>query len=295
MSAPRVAGVLSVLMLLSWQPANVNLLCGQEQVPSVRVLQDTTLIQVVKLRDGTTWEGRVIAVEGDWVRFMTLGGVEVRFRSADVASVREVRGVRGGARLWRRDPSDSRLFLAPTARVPESGHGYFGVYELFFPSAAVGIAGFAMISGGVSIFPGISLSDQIFYIAPKIRFLQIDVVSAAVALVWVRPGDADESAGMVYGALTAGSETASFTGGIAFPFVSDTGFSDEPVPVLGGEFRVSKALKLMTENWISLAEGGALLSLGGRVISGQFTAELAGVLPTEGDFVLPVVNVSFGW
>ncbi len=266
---------------------------GQRADP-LRVLSDTTAVQQVELGDGTKLLGRIVRIDGDDIFFRTLGNVDIRFERRDVRNVREVRGELYNGEFWPEDPSDSRLFLAPTARVPGHGHGYFGVYELFVPSFGVGIGTVFMISGGFSAIPGIDLRDQVYYIAPKAQVFNSEYVQGAVGLFWAKPGTNEESVGMAYSGVTAGTPRASFSGGIAFPFGSRSGFSDNPLLMVGGEVRATKRLKVITENWIAPSEGDAILSLGFRIITSRLTVEVAVATTTEGGF-LPLVNFSTAW
>ncbi len=272
-------------------------LTAQEPPQEIAVVQDTSVVQHVELRDGTKLTGRVVSIDGEWVTFVTLGGVELRFRRGDVASVRETSRARAREEMWPRDGSDSRLFVSPTARVPDHGHGYFGVYELFFPSVGVGLGGVAMLSGGVTIIPGIDISDQVFYLSGKARFLNTDYVQAAAGVFWVRAGSSDESAGAVFGTITAGSDIASFTGSLGFPFVTESGFEEKPLISLGGELRASRRIKFITENWVVPGEDGSILSFGVRFITSSLTAELAGIFPTTAEDVVffPLVSFSYTW
>ena len=99
---------------------------------------------------------------------------------------------------------------------------------------------------------------------------------------------------MVYGGITAGDYRASFSGGIAFPFASESGFAEDPLVMLGGEMRASRSLKIITENWLIPGEEQALLSLGVRIIGSRTTVEAAAVTSTEGGF-FPIVNFSVFW
>jgi hypothetical protein len=86
-----------------------------------------------------------------------------------------------------------------------------------------------MVSGGVSIVPGIALDEQVFYLSGKARFVNVEYVQAAVGVFWVHAGSTDESAGAVFGTVTAGSDIASFTGSLGFPFATASGFEEKPL------------------------------------------------------------------
>ncbi len=266
-----------------------------QQASRLRVLSDTTAVQEIELGDGTKLLGRIVRVEGNDVFFRTLGNVDIQFERRDVRTVREPRGDIYGGEFWPADPSNSRLFLAPTARVAGHGHGYFGVYELVVPSFGVGIGNVFMVSGGFSAVPGIDLQDQVFYIAPKAQVFNSEYVQGAVGLFWAKPGTSEESVGMAYSGVTAGTPRAAFSGAIAFPFGSRDGFSDNPLLMLGGEVRATKRLKIISENWIAPSEEDAIVSLGFRIIASRLTVEVAVATSTGGGGFLPVVNFSTAW
>ncbi len=272
-----------------------SLAARQVREDRLRVLDDTTIVQQVELLDGTKLFGRIARIDGTQILFRTVGGLEIGFRRRDVKQVRVVRGRRYQGEFWPADPSDSRLFLAPTARVPGHGHGYAGVYELVVPSFGVGIGKIGMISGGFSAIPGIDLEDQVFYIAPKLQLFSSKYLQGAVGLLWVKPGTSEESVGMVYTGITAGDFRAAFSGGISFPFGSRSGFSEDPLLMLGGEVRATKSLKLITENWIVPGEEATILSFGFRIIQSRLTVEAAVATSTEGGGFLPLVNFSITW
>jgi hypothetical protein len=209
--------------------------------------------------------------------------------------IRKPRGVRHGRDFWPRDRSDSRLFIGPTARVSGNGRGYVGLYELFFPSAAIGIGDIAMISGGMSIFPTLGLDEQIYYFAPKVRLLGLEMVSAAAGLLYVGVGSEDEYGGLAYGVVTLGDDRAAVTAGPGFPFYSDGGFADEMLAMVGGEVRVSRGLKLISENWFVPGSEGAFFTLGLRGLTGAHSIEFAVLIPTTGDVLIPVASYSAGF
>jgi hypothetical protein len=290
-----IARPLALVFLIIVATGGLASLQAQETPPQLEVTQDTSVIVEVELRDGTKLRGRVVAIDGEWVTFETVGGVEHRFRHSDVVKVEHLAATSIARRDWKKDGGDSRLFVGPTARVPDHGHGYAGIYELIFPSAAVGLANVAMIGGGFSIVPGLSVEEQVYFLSAKVRFLNIDMVQAAVGAFLVGAGGVDDRAGLVYGTVTAGSEIASFTGSLAFPFYTGSDFESQPIVTLGAEYRVSRVVKLITENWFVPGEDGALFSLGIRGITGDFIVEFAGVVPTVDVIVFPLVSFAYTW
>ena len=77
-----------------------------------RIVEDSTVVQEVRLRDGSKLLGHIVAIEGVTIDFVTLGGIRVQFQRRDAERIREIRGVRRGDDFWPEDPSNSRLFVA---------------------------------------------------------------------------------------------------------------------------------------------------------------------------------------
>lgn len=73
--------------------------------------------------------------------------------------------------------TNNRTFIMPTAN-PISNNHYVGVYELLMPYAGVGITDWVSISGGRSVLPRTSQSDQISLINSKISFPKINFIDS---------------------------------------------------------------------------------------------------------------------
>ena len=56
------------------------------------------------------------------------------------------------------------------------------------------------------------------------------------------------SVGALYGVLTRGSSDQAVTLGVGVAY-DDDGFFDQPVVMVGGEFRLSRTIKLVAENY----------------------------------------------
>jgi hypothetical protein len=264
------------------------------QVSKFAVPADSSAVQEIELQDGSQLVGRITRVWGDSLSFVTLSGIILNLGARDVRLVRVVHGEMVRDEFWAADPSDSRLFLGPTARVPGHGRGYFGVYELLFPSAAVGISDRFMISAGASLVPGVSLSEQVFYFSPKLQLIDTKPVQVAAGAMWLQPGEED-GMGLAFASLTAGTSIAAFTGGVAYPFAGEGFDGQRPIVMLGGEVRVSQGIKLITENWILPDADEAALSLGVRILVRRFTIEAAAVSATDLEAVVPLVSFSVAW
>ncbi len=239
-----------------------------------------SLSQLVVLRNGTTLIGRTIAIVGDSVQFAANVGT-VTFAFADVEEVRIVApgDVRDG-QYWFLNPNDTRLLFAPTARMLPRGDGYFSAYYVVLPGVAYGITDRVTIGGGVSLVPGLSLGEQVYYVTPKVGFVQRENVQlAAGALIAAAPfndaGDTSERFGVLYGVGTLGSRDRNVTLGLGWGFAGDD-VESSPVIMLGGQTRVSRRVSLVSENYVFRAIGdGALVSYGARFMGERIAVDLA--------------------
>jgi len=252
-------------------------LFAQETVSQSTLSQaDTSQVFVVKLNDGSSVIGRIskITAEGFEVE-TTVGRVTIPYTKTVSAKVIDPTKIRDGY-YWFPNPNQTRLFLAPTGRMLKQGNGYYQNIYLFFNGLAYGITDNITIGGGMSVFPTDNfLENNIFYFTPKVGTAINENVSLAAGAIIINPPSLDEVAGLAYGVGTFGNETASFTGGLAFPFAGDD-LAEQAVIMLGADLRVSRRISLITENWIVTGDdGGALFAYGVRFFGEQLSVDLA--------------------
>jgi hypothetical protein len=249
------------------------------------------------LRDGSTLNGRVIEVTPTVVRFVSAIG-ETSIPRSSIASIRLVAltSVHDGE-IWPEDPSRTRLFFAPTGRMLRSGESYFADAYIFFPSLQVGVTDMFTLGGGMSIFPGVGLDEQIYYLTPKVGVYASPNVNIAVgALVAGAKVISDQSpAGIGYGVVTLGDENSSVTIGSGFGFARGN-TSSVGVLMVGGSTRVSKSVALVSENYFtSERDANVLLSGGIRFMSEHIAVDLAGFGGKGIDIVVPYVAFIYRW
>ncbi len=270
---------------------------------------DSTTVQVVKLADGSTVVGRFVDVAGDPLRFETSGGV-ITIRRGDLRDIKEAhrRGLRSGE-YWPEDPNPSRLFFGPTARVLPAKEADFSSTYLFLLSASAGVGGVGQFGGGLSVLPFEDFSDNLFFVTGKVAIPVSPKAQFAVGGLagWAGGFDDDiggAGIGAVYGVGTFGTKDHAFTGGIALPFGDvDT----KPVFLLGGETRIGKRVKLVTENYfvveddryqISGVQYGSrhltgVFGYGFRIFGDKIAVDLAFLNSTEGGVFPGIPYVDF--
>lgn len=249
-------------------------------------------VQELVLRDGTRAAGRVERIEGGRVLFRTTAGAEISVETGQIAAVRSLAGEMAGGEYRRADPNPTRLFFGPTARSVPAGTGYLGVFEILLPFVQVGLTDRFSLGGGTPLIFGEETAHP-FWLTPKVQLLRTGRTQAAVGAFWLANVD-DGTGGVVYGVVTRGRADAAITVAAGYALATDMDDAEGgAVLLLGGERRVSRGLKLITENY--LWSGGGLAGAGIRLLGERLSADLGLVAPlgVGAAFAFPVVN--FVW
>lgn len=256
----------------------------------------------VRLRDGSVLYGQVVEETSDRIVLVTTSGARVEIARSEITSMR--RSVRrASGEVWPEDPNRTRLFFTSTARALDRGEGYVSSFMLFFPFVAYGITDHITIAGGTPILPG--AIGEMFYVAPKVTVYEREQLSFAVGgLGFFVTDQLDEgSVGILYGASTIGGVDRALTVGAGWGYIAgganNSEVSRDPVFMIGGETRISRRVKLITENWLAFGSGAdGLVSGGFRFIGDRLSADLGfgGFVGESSACCLPLVNFvwSFG-
>ncbi|HSM06019.1 MAG TPA: hypothetical protein VK858_15485 [Longimicrobiales bacterium] len=262
-------------------------------VPGLEVLSDTSAVQVVRLRDGSTLYGRVLDT-GPPVVLRLRDGQVLRLEPASIRDVEALDGRVVNGEVWEADANPSRLFFAPTARTMPAGSGYFAVYELVVPFLSFSLTDRFMIAGGTPIVGG--LDDRPFYVAPKFQLIRRERFQLATGAWIIATGDDEvDLLSLLFGIATWGSPDNAVTVGLGYGFEGSR-VADNPALVAGFETRVSRRIKLVSENWYLPGDVG-LLSLGPRFMGSRLSADvgLGWVLTDDENVLVPLVNFVFTW
>src|SRR6266550_4072420 len=250
---------------------------------------DSTKIQVITMRDGSSLVGRIVDVRPDTVDFqMGIGRVPVAIREIHDITESEAGRVHAG-QYWFPNPNSTRLFFAPTGQMLKKGEGYFSDYELFFPGFAYGLTDNVTIGGGVSLFPA-DVEEQVYYLTPKVGISVSDKVHLAAGMLFA--GTQGGTGGIYYGVGTFGDGNASVTLGGGYGFAGGK-IESKPVGMLGGEWRVARRIGLVTENYLlPVSDDNVLYSFGVRFLGEKITTDLA-LVNVVGSGVIGVPYVDF--
>jgi hypothetical protein len=244
---------------------------------SLRVLSDTTRVQVIRLSDGSVVVGRVVDVRGDSAVIRTQTGQVTVARSA-VRRVRErpQTSVRGGE-YWPEDPNATRLFFASTARTLKRGDGYFCNIWVFLLCLTGGISDRITMGGGMSIVPGIDIGDNVFYLTPKVGLVATEKFNLAVGAFAGWSGavtDDADSFGILYGVSTFGPEDSNVSLGAGFAYYNDD-IAKKPLLLGGLKLRMTRGTALISENYVLPGEDGGIISAGVRFFGERIAGDVA--------------------
>ncbi len=271
---------------------------AQGSAQTMRPAAPTDTIYEFLLRDGSTIFGRVVEQSTERLVIVTPSGTRVEVQRVQVERMRVATGRGEGAAYWSADPNLTRLLFTSTARPLPKGEGYLSSFMLFFPFAAYGVTDRFTIAGGTPIVP--EAIGRVLYFAPKYTVLQRPKADYAIGMLGFIVPESIEggSAGIVYGVGTWGTPDRAITAGAGWGYFtdwSDANLSSNPVLVLGGEQRISRRVKLVTENWIPLSASSVLATAGVRFIGERISADLGLGGFGEAGCCLPLVNFVYNF
>jgi hypothetical protein len=257
-------------------------------------------LREIHLADGSVVYGYILSDEGGRLVIRTAVGARIEVDRAQVRSTRAVRGTAREGRVWFADPHRDRLFLGPTGRSLPAGEGFFGVYQVFIPVVSYGVTDWFSITGGIPVIPG--AIGKVAYVEPKLRLPlgpRSPVQLSGGASVFFDT-DGEGAAGIIYGAGTLGTEDNALHVTAGFPFLAVDDDSDEfgeqPLIMVGGETRVSRRIKLLSENYFLLGESGVIAVAGVRIFGERLSADAglgAFLFDDCGSCIIPVVNFAY--
>jgi hypothetical protein len=245
-------------------------------------IPDSTQIQILTVDDGPSFNGRIVEIGEEKIKFKTKYGV-LTFPIHEITDLKlvSIDQLRDG-KYWFPNPNCSRLFFAPTGRMLKKGEGYFADFFIFFPTINYGVTSNVSLGGGFSILPGADLDEQVLLFTPKVGIKTSAKMDLAVGALIVKPPENISSLGILYGVSTFGSLDKSCTVGLGFGYVEGD-LADNPMIVLGGELRTSRNISLVSENWLVPEKDTPILSMGLRFFGEKLSADFALIFPLEGE------------
>ena len=283
----RLLVVASALAATFLFPCTVR---AQAAPPDIPAPSDT--IYEVRLGDGSVIFARVVELDQERVVFETVGGARLDVERTGIQGIRLASGQVVEGEFWTEDPGGTRLFFTSTGRSLRGGESYIGTYVVVLPFAAVGITDRFTIVGGAPILFG---ELEPLYLGPKLQILRQPEAQASIGTLAFFFDD--EVVGVVYGVATFGNTDKALSAGLGF-FYSGDEVVNEPAFMLGGETRVSRRIKLITENYVLPDAVGVVLSGGVRIIGDRFNTEvgaMGAIADGDGFCCVPLINFSYSF
>jgi hypothetical protein len=256
---------------------------------------------------GTRMLGWIEESRGDTLVFRSFEGGEWRL-DARASSLRRARGRVVDGEFWREDQNQSRLFFAPTGRTLHQGQAYAGLFTIL-PFVGVGVTDHFTLAGGFNPVGG-ELATMDLWLAPKVQVradASRQIAAGAFYLQinedpfnndWYDDGE-DRSMyrlAIGYGVGTFGSpdQAVHLGAGVARQFGSDP--RTRALGMVGGEYRISRKWKLLSENWLMLPDY-PVISVGARSIGDRWTYDLGlmALLGEEGMPYVPILSFAYAF
>lgn len=254
---------------------------AQPAGPALVVSADTSVRQLIRLRDGSTVLGRITESWGDSARVESMAGTLV-LRRANVASVKLVAAasIHDGV-YWPDDPNATRLFFAPTARMLKKGEGYLANHWLFLMDGYAGITDRFTFGGAMTLLPTEDfLKNNVYFLSPKFGITQGERFSTAVG-AWIGGAPFSDEIGSVntfgiaYGVATWSGPSGAFTLGGGYGYAEGK-LARNPMVMVGGTRRISRRMALVSENWVfPNVQDHPLVSAGVRTIGESVSWDFA--------------------
>jgi hypothetical protein len=271
-------------------------------------------VVTLRLKDGSSLRARIVAEDERNLKIVTAGGLAMEVARESVDRIE-----RNGVDAPRSSDSNyTRLLFSPTGRPLRKGEGYFSDHYVVFPGVAYGLTDSISVGGGLSVVPGLGLSEQLYYGSARVGRQFSERVAVSGGVLVARGGDSElDTLGLGFVTATLGKPDKSLTLGAGVArtvgeeyYTTYSGgewrgdFRNEasytPVVMVGGTARLSRRLAFVSENWLVLSQGFKLseqpFALGVRFLGDRLTADvgvvLIGELIEEG-FPAPWLSVTY--
>jgi hypothetical protein len=281
---------------------------------------DTPVIFELRLKDGSVIYGVVQVDTPDRVVLKTIAGATVDVDRTKIAALQPAHGEVVGGEFRPADSNTTRLLFAPTARALKKGDGYIGVYEFLLPFVQVGVTDRLSMGVGTPLIFFSDESGRPIWLTPKYQFYKGSKTTAAAGVMHFVLFGEDARVGLAYMVATTGTDDNAMTAGIGWAYAryhedrfNDACFGSTPVAamacaqperttetsgsavaMLGGERRVGRRVKVVTENYAF--KSGGILSFGVRFLGERLSADLGVFAPVAaGDFTVLAPVVNFVW
>ncbi len=288
----RSRALISGLLIAAVFAASASAAHAQQKSAPIVAVPASGQLQELVLRDGTRAIGRIEKIDNGTVTFRTEAGAVLDVDIAQVVSANIATGHVVEGAFWPADSNPTRLFFAPTGRTLKRGESYFGVYEIYISFVQFGITDRFSIGGGTPLLFVGEISHP-FWFTPKLQIISRPNTQASIGVMHFLNVDR-ETVGVAYGAVTQGSSDSALTVGLGWAYDHGKNYhSNTAVLMIGGEHRISRRVKFVTENYLINSEG--MITGGFRFMGDRLSADLGLIAPLGADVFVALPMVNFVW
>lgn len=292
---PRLPALLLTALVLTPTLASAQ----PGSAPEVRTPTGDEALVTITLRDGQLLRGVIVVETDHHIIIELVSGGEMAVSQSQIRSIKrndKTVFVSANREIYKHDPNRTRYLYSPSAFMLRQGEGYFSQTELIASTIGYGVTDwltiqvgsivpFLLVAGGENFIfgarVGVPLSETV-HIAAGFHSLIIPDVGAL---------------GIASGQVTFGTPRAHLTLSASYPFVLDDDGNDEVGDMLitvSANYRMSKHVALVTENWIFPDEDNTVLTSFATRFMGEHSAVDVGILFIEGAEV-PIPWLDFTW
>ena len=178
--------VLGVLVSLPFTAA------GQDSAPAIPPPTQATEapgaeVVTIRLKDGSLLRARIVSEDESGLKIVTVGGMAMQVPRESMDRIE-----RAGEDAPR--PSDSnytRLLFSTTGRPLRKGEGYFSDHYVVFPGVAYGLTDNISVAGGLSVVPGLGISEQLYYGSARVGKQFSERVAVSGGVLVARGGESE--------------------------------------------------------------------------------------------------------
>jgi hypothetical protein len=259
---------------------------------------------MITTTDGLTIDGQESGWNADTLILTTRDGVEVRIPSSSILSLTRTPALDQGPSasqsagrdvgvinpaIPRSHRGSPNLYLTPTAYPESAGDVRLGLHEVFFPTAAYGLAGYVTVQGGTSIMP--HAEGQLLHMTVKITPLTAQQGALAAGFTYFSADDYTTTVPFLVGTVNLGGPRGNYlTCGVGYQTDEEDYFM-----IAGIELPVSDHVRLMTELFLIRDQRQiSYCTPGVRLQAGHFDIDLGVILPMQMDRLkfLPWIGAS---
>ncbi len=265
------------------------------QISPSDVEVDSSKTVEVELRNGSILTGSILSVSEEEIELQQ-SDRRTFIQLSRVLEIWDVDLTKKGNQ-WFPNPNYSRLFFSPTAQPLSKKSGYYQNIYVFFNNVAYAVSDNIAFTGGFSMLPGMSISNQLYFFTGKAGFEVADGHYLGGGLGVASANTFEDALIIGYANYTHDFHRGNLTGGVTtFSIEEDIGTY---ALYFGGDYRLIQRISFVTENFIFPEAGDELvLSYGLRFMGENMSFDLAFFRPglgTDIGFGIPYVDFVFNF